>query len=191
MEPVVDDVVMEEASSSKSVESTPSLATTTAPSPPAIVLEKAVKKSAKKERLPAKKKEQLVPSASQPVVLNTYSKIEVWECNIKNIGLMRRVKDGWFNATQILKLAGYGEKAKRSKILEKMHLGIHEKVQGGFGRYQGTWIPRARALELAEEYNVVGLLKPMFECSESDTMIDMQLYTKPNKKENVEGAEIM
>jgi hypothetical protein len=43
------------------------------------------------------------------------------------------------NATQILKVAGI-EKGKRTKILEREILpGEHEKVQGGYGKFQGTW----------------------------------------------------
>lgn len=44
------------------------------------------------------------------------------------------------NATQILKVAGI-DKAKRTRILEKdiMTMEPFEKVQGGYGRYQGTW----------------------------------------------------
>lgn len=52
---------------------------------------------------------------------------------------MRRREDDWLNATQILKVAGI-EKGKRTKVLEKEILpGEHEKVQGGYGKYQGTW----------------------------------------------------
>ncbi len=53
---------------------------------------------------------------------------------------MRRRSDSFMNATQILKVAGV-EKGRRTKILEKdiVANGIYEKVQGGYGRYQGTW----------------------------------------------------
>lgn len=52
---------------------------------------------------------------------------------------MRRRADGYMNATQILKVAGV-DKGRRTKILEREILpGLHEKIQGGFGRYQGTW----------------------------------------------------
>jgi hypothetical protein len=52
---------------------------------------------------------------------------------------MRRRSDSFLNATQILKVAGI-DKGKRTKILEKdIAAGHHEKVQGGYGRYQGTW----------------------------------------------------
>lgn len=46
-----------------------------------------------------------------------------------------------FLQTQILKVAGI-EKGKRTKILEKDIIpgpGPYEKVQGGYGKYQGTW----------------------------------------------------
>jgi hypothetical protein len=43
------------------------------------------------------------------------------------------------NATQILKVAGL-DKSKRTRILEREIIqGEHEKIQGGYGRYQGTW----------------------------------------------------
>ncbi|KAI8851545.1 hypothetical protein BC829DRAFT_119227 [Chytridium lagenaria] len=46
------------------------------------------------------------------------------------------------NATHLLKVAGFVDKAKRTKVLEKeIHCGVHEKIQGGYGRYQGTWVP--------------------------------------------------
>lgn len=58
---------------------------------------------------------------------------------IRGIGVMRRRVDSYLNATQILKVAGV-DKNKRTRIIEKeIILGVHEKVQGGYGRYQGTW----------------------------------------------------
>ena len=76
---------------------------------------------------------------------------------------MRRRKDSWLNATQILKVAGI-EKGKRTKVLEKEILsGEHEKVQGGYGRYQGTWINYRRGVEFARQYGVEALLRPLFE----------------------------
>lgn len=58
---------------------------------------------------------------------------------IRGIAVMRRRADGYMNATQILKVAGV-DKGRRTKILEREILpGLHEKIQGGFGRYQGTW----------------------------------------------------
>jgi hypothetical protein len=58
---------------------------------------------------------------------------------VNNVAVMRRREDSWLNATQILKVAGV-DKGKRTKVLEKEILsGKHEKVQGGYGKYQGTW----------------------------------------------------
>jgi hypothetical protein len=57
----------------------------------------------------------------------------------RNVAVMRRQADSFLNATQILKVAGI-EKGRRTKILEReIASGIHEKVQGGYGKYQGTW----------------------------------------------------
>lgn len=58
---------------------------------------------------------------------------------VRGIAVMRRRTDSYVNATQILKVAGV-DKGRRTKILEKEILpGKHEIVQGGYGKYQGTW----------------------------------------------------
>jgi hypothetical protein len=55
----------------------------------------------------------------------------------KGVAVMRRRADGWLNATQILKVAGF-DKPQRTRILEReVQKGEHEKVQGGYGKYQG------------------------------------------------------
>jgi ankyrin repeat protein len=80
---------------------------------------------------------------------------------VNSIAVMRRRKDSWLNATQILKVAGI-EKGKRTKVLEKeILIGEHEKVQGGYGKYQGTWIKFERGLEFCKQYGVEELLRPL------------------------------
>src|SRR5712691_11953079 len=55
----------------------------------------------------------------------------------KGVAVMRRRSDSWLNATQILKVAGF-EKPQRTRVLEReIQKGEHEKVQGGYGKYQG------------------------------------------------------
>lgn len=45
------------------------------------------------------------------------------------------------NATQILKVAGF-DKPQRTRVLEReVQKGEHEKVQGGYGKYQGMSCP--------------------------------------------------
>ena len=52
---------------------------------------------------------------------------------------MRRRSDDWINATHILKIAGF-DKPARTRILEReVQKGVHEKIQGGYGKYQGGW----------------------------------------------------
>ncbi|KAG8746220.1 transcriptional regulator swi6 [Ceratobasidium sp. 414] len=79
---------------------------------------------------------------------------------------MRRRTDSFVNATQILKVAGI-DKGRRTKILEKEILpGKHEIVQGGYGKYQGTWqvtIPLERGRDVAAQYGVAALLGPLFD----------------------------
>jgi transcription factor MBP1 len=63
----------------------------------------------------------------------------------KGVAVMRRRADGWLNATQILKVAGF-DKPQRTRILEReVQKGEHEKVQGGYGKYQGPRLPIARS----------------------------------------------
>lgn len=51
---------------------------------------------------------------------------------------MRRQSDNWVNATHILKAAAL-DKPARTRILERdVQKGHHEKVQGGYGKFQGT-----------------------------------------------------
>jgi hypothetical protein len=68
-----------------------------------------------------------------------YSSTPVYETIINNIAVMRRRTDNFLNATQILKVAGL-DKGKRTKVLEQEFVHEeHEKIQGGYGKFQGTW----------------------------------------------------
>ncbi|GAA5876571.1 hypothetical protein JCM1840_000812 [Sporobolomyces johnsonii] len=110
------------------------------------------------------------------IYLAVYSSVPVYEMMVRGIGVMRRRADSWLNATQILKVAGV-DKGKRTKFLEKdIAQGLHEKVQGGYGRYQGTWIPFERAVELANAFGVAHLLAPLFD------------YTAPPPPASLSGA---
>ncbi|KAJ8514852.1 hypothetical protein ONZ45_g7653 [Pleurotus djamor] len=91
----------------------------------------------------------------------TYSGIPVYEMMCKGVAVMRRRSDSWLNATQILKVAGF-DKPQRTRVLEReVQKGEHEKVQGGYGKYQGTWIPLERGLALAKQYGCDHLLEPI------------------------------
>lgn len=91
----------------------------------------------------------------------SYSGVDVYEMEVNSIAVMRRRQDSWLNATQILKVAGV-DKGKRTKILEKeIQTGEHEKVQGGYGKYQGTWIKFERGVEVCRQYGVEELLRPL------------------------------
>ncbi|KAJ3880619.1 transcription factor [Lentinula edodes] len=93
----------------------------------------------------------------------TYSGIPVYEMMCKGVAVMRRRSDAWLNATQILKVAGF-DKPQRTRVLEReVQKGEHEKVQGGYGKYQGTWIPLERGFSLAKQYNCDTLLRPLID----------------------------
>ncbi|KAL1995944.1 hypothetical protein VTN49DRAFT_810 [Thermomyces lanuginosus] len=92
-----------------------------------------------------------------------YSNVSVYEMEVNGVAVMKRRSDNWLNATQILKVAGV-VKARRTKTLEKeIAAGEHEKVQGGYGKYQGTWVNFQRGVELCREYHVEELLRPLLE----------------------------
>ncbi|KAL4817938.1 apses transcription factor [Aspergillus spinulosporus] len=93
----------------------------------------------------------------------TYSSVPVYEFKIGTDSVMRRRSDDWINATHILKVAGF-DKPARTRILEReVQKGVHEKVQGGYGKYQGTWIPLQEGRQLAERNNILDKLRPIFE----------------------------
>ncbi|CCH44530.1 Transcription factor [Wickerhamomyces ciferrii] len=93
----------------------------------------------------------------------TYSGNAVYEFVHASGSVMRRRSDGWVNATHILKTANF-PKAKRTRILERdVQTGVHEKVQGGYGKYQGTWVPLDRARDIAEQFGVHRILAPLFD----------------------------
>lgn len=73
------------------------------------------------------------------VISSIYSNVPVYEFYFNGVIVMRRIEDGWINATHILKAADI-DKGRRSRLLDKeLQDDPFEKVQGGYGRYQGTW----------------------------------------------------
>ena len=97
-----------------------------------------------------------------------YSGMDVYEYIHPTGSVMKRKKDNWVNATHILKAANFA-KARRTRILEQEVLkGVHEKVQGGFGKYQGTWVPIDIGVRLAEKFGVYDELKALFDYTKRD-----------------------
>ncbi|EEH47400.2 uncharacterized protein PADG_03498 [Paracoccidioides brasiliensis Pb18] len=93
----------------------------------------------------------------------TYSSVPVYEFKVGDENVMRRRSDDWINATHILKVAGL-DKPARTRILEReVQKGVHEKVQGGYGKYQGTWVPLAEGRNLAERNRILDKLLPIFD----------------------------
>lgn len=79
-------------------------------------------------------------SAPPQIFKATYSGVPVFEMICRGVAVMRRRSDSYLNATQILKVAEF-DKPQRTRILEReVQKGEHEKVQGGYGKYQGTSI---------------------------------------------------
>ncbi|GAA5971812.1 hypothetical protein JCM11641_001523 [Rhodosporidiobolus odoratus] len=103
-------------------------------------------------------------AAAAPAIYKaTYSGVPVYEMPCQGVAVMRRKSDAWLNATQILKVAGF-DKPQRTRVLEReVQKGTHEKVQGGYGKYQGTWVPLDRGIALSRQYGVDRLLQPIFD----------------------------
>ncbi|KAH8671629.1 transcription factor MBP1 [Xylariales sp. PMI_506] len=107
------------------------------------------------------------PAPTGPGIYSaTYSGIPVYEfqfgADLKE-HVMRRRQDNWINATHILKAAGF-DKPARTRILEReVQKDTHEKIQGGYGKYQGTWIPLEAGEQLAHRNNIFERLRPIFE----------------------------
>ncbi|KAJ3026322.1 UNVERIFIED_CONTAM: transcriptional regulator swi6 [Siphonaria sp. JEL0065] len=144
-------------------------------------------------------------SASRPhsvVYQAIYSNIPVYEMMYKGIQCMKRISDSWLNATHILKAAGYS-KPKRTKILELEVLQLpHEKIQGGYGKYQGTWVSMENGIKLAIKHKVEPILKPLleFEASNGDVAMSKLNFNahhgilpppKPEKTDKGDKAEKM
>ncbi|KAG6813885.1 hypothetical protein H0H92_006292 [Tricholoma furcatifolium] len=130
------------------------------------------------------------PGSTQPPIKiynAVYSSVQVYECMVRGIAVMRRRNDSFVNATQILKVAGV-DKGRRTKILEKEILpGKHEIVQGGYGKYQGTWygfikylslcltegsrIPLDKGRDIAAQFGVLPLLSPLFDFTPSTSSL--------------------
>jgi hypothetical protein len=106
------------------------------------------------------------------IKLTAYSGIRVYELTFKGIPIMRRLHDNYINATQILRAAGLA-KPQRTKILEKdISKGKHEKVQGGYAGFQGTWIPPETAMALAGEYELEGLVQALLDKDVDPSVLD-------------------
>ncbi|KAB8290800.1 hypothetical protein EYC80_008437 [Monilinia laxa] len=96
----------------------------------------------------------------------TYSNVPVYEYLFGDAlkeHVMRRRHDDWINATHILKAAGF-DKPARTRILEReVQKEEHEKIQGGYGKYQGTWVPLEKGQALAQRNNIYEKLRAIFE----------------------------
>ncbi|CAG8958230.1 hypothetical protein HYFRA_00000584 [Hymenoscyphus fraxineus] len=108
----------------------------------------------------------MVKPTAPGVYSATYSNIPVYEYQFGEAlkeHVMRRRHDDWINATHILKAAGF-DKPARTRILEReVQKENHEKVQGGYGKYQGTWVSLEQGQALAQRNNVYEKLRPIFE----------------------------
>ncbi|KAJ1897215.1 transcriptional regulator swi6, partial [Coemansia sp. IMI 209127] len=137
---------------------------------------------------------------SNSVYAAIYSGIQVYEMICRGIAVMRRHSDSWLNATQLLKVAGV-EKGRRTKILEREVLtGVHEKIQGGYGKYQGTWVPFARGVQLCKQYGVYDYVRPILEHDptasgtrpdKTPTKAEVRKFLKSSQKQPVRPSGVL
>ncbi|KAI3631176.1 hypothetical protein MIR68_010666 [Amoeboaphelidium protococcarum] len=120
-----------------------------------------------------------------------YSGVHVYEFICRGIAVMRRRCDNFLNATQILKVAQI-EKGRRTKILEReiqVPNAVFEKVQGGYGKYQGTWVPFERGVGVARQYGVEGILADLLEFVPPEGEEDRAMFeVTPSKKRKLSNA---
>ena len=130
-------------------------------------------------------------TTSYPIRFTAYSGIRVFELTIKGIPVMRRLHDNYVNATQILRAAGLA-KPQRTKILDKeVSRGKHDKVQGGYAGFQGTWIPEETAQSLATEYGLEEQIRALLEKPVDQAILDeIQASPPPPKKTTVRQSTI-
>ncbi|KAL6928098.1 hypothetical protein ACO0SA_002829 [Hanseniaspora valbyensis] len=81
----------------------------------------------------------------------------MYNANLPKETTMKRVDDGWINISQCFKLENFtSSKIKRHKILEDEELAGTikiEKITGGWGRFQGSWISTDDAIYLFKKYS--------------------------------------
>ncbi|KAJ3064750.1 transcriptional regulator swi6, partial [Podochytrium sp. JEL0797] len=102
----------------------------------------------------------LLELLSHPIK-TSYGDTTVWEMSIGELKVLRRVEEGMVNITQVLRLAGANPKMKLSGILGGCE---SLRVVGKESLMRGTWIPAEKALQIAREYGVAKVLKPLFAC---------------------------
>lgn len=129
---------------------------------------------------------------STPIRTASYSGIRVYELTVNGVQVMRRQHDSFVNATQILRAAGLPKPA-RTKVLERdIAQGVHEKVQGGYAGFQGTWIPLDVAVRVSEEHSVLQELQPLFEydmtSGEAEKLPSFAKPRKPSSKTNYSSS---
>lgn len=109
-------------------------------------------------------------TAVEGIYLANYSGVDVLEYEVDHVCVMRRISDSALNATQILKLAGL-DKSKRTRVLERELKGKVEKVQGGYRKYQGSWVSFEVGLMLCKQYSVADSLAPLLKFDMSQANI--------------------
>ncbi|KAJ3104452.1 transcriptional regulator swi6 [Phlyctochytrium planicorne] len=141
---------------------------------------------------PAPPDSKSVPSSPPAQVYSDIvSGVPVFEAIISGTSVLRRKSDNFVNATQILKVAGL-TKPRRSAIMQKEILsGSFERIQGGTGKFQGTWVTLDKAKALARRFKVdhklFELLEKKLDADEQQVPLKVRLSTRKRTAKQVEA----
>lgn len=110
----------------------------------------------------------------------TYAQTPVWEIFVRNNPIIRRQDDSWVNATQLLRAGGI-ERPSRTGIMDKFikSESDYRRVQGGFGKFQGTWVPLHIAIGMANEVRVMDDLQPLLQADPGSVAVVRTTSPRP------------
>ncbi|ESW98789.1 hypothetical protein KL918_001820 [Ogataea parapolymorpha] len=94
--------------------------------------------------------------------LVAYGDVTVVEFDVEGCTVMRRTQDSWVNATQLARLVSVVRPKISGSIEAQAKQGAHEIVQDAPDQLKGVWVSIERAESLCKEYDIYGVLTPLF-----------------------------
>ncbi|KAG7882112.1 hypothetical protein KL905_000394 [Ogataea polymorpha] len=94
--------------------------------------------------------------------LAAYGDVTVVEFDVEGCTVMRRTQDSWVNATQLARLVSVVRPKISGSIEAQAKQGAHEIVQDAPDQLKGVWVSIERAESLCKEYDIYGVLTPLF-----------------------------
>ncbi|KAG7849007.1 hypothetical protein KL941_001825 [Ogataea angusta] len=94
--------------------------------------------------------------------LVAYGDVNVVEFDVDGCTVMRRTQDSWVNATQLARLVSVVRPKISGSLEAQAKQGAHEIVQDAPDQLKGVWVSIERAESLCKEYDIHGVLSPLF-----------------------------